>query len=166
MKNLHLFKNLIDIMPTLSQVQTYIKNRISAIGNNNNINELKQFLESIRYDPEKTADDLFPFGVQLGNGSDEEHFHLGFTGVKLLERLKTFKNSGSYHIDATYKIVKYCYPLIVFGFTNIKREFFPVAFMFTINALHCCTCVASYKILLQTTLAKWKKTIPLINNGY
>ena len=105
MKNLHLFKNLIDIMPTLSQVQTYIKNRISAIGNNNNINELKQFLESIRYDPEKTADDLFPFGVQLGNGSDEEHFHLGFTGAKLSERLITFKNSGLYHIDANYKIV-------------------------------------------------------------
>ena len=50
---------------------------------------------------------------------------------KLLERLNQFKNSATYHLDATYKIVKYCYPLIVFGLTDIMRQFIPVAFMFT-----------------------------------
>ena len=29
------------------------------------------------------------------------------------------------------KIVKYCYPLIVFGLTDIMRQCIPVAFMFT-----------------------------------
>ena len=36
-----------------------------------------------------------------------------------------------FHIDSTYKIVKYGYPLIVFGTTNMKRKFYPIAFMLT-----------------------------------
>jgi hypothetical protein len=34
-------------------------------------------------------------------------------------------------MDATYKIIKYSYPLIVLGCTDINRKFFPIAFMFT-----------------------------------
>ena len=29
-----------------------------------------------------------------------------------------------------FKIVKYNYPLIVLGYTDLKRQFFPVCFMF------------------------------------
>lgn len=36
-----------------------------------------------------------------------------------------------FHIDCTYKIIKYNYPLIVFGFTDIRRQFFPIVFMQT-----------------------------------
>jgi hypothetical protein len=40
-------------------------------------------------------------------------------------------SKGVFHIDATYKIVKYNYPLIVLGYTDLNRTFFPVSFMFT-----------------------------------
>lgn len=36
-----------------------------------------------------------------------------------------------FHIDCTYKIVKYGYPLIVFGTTDLKRKFYPIAYMLT-----------------------------------
>jgi len=36
-----------------------------------------------------------------------------------------------FHIDATYKIIKYFYPLIIFGITDLNRCFFPIAFMVT-----------------------------------
>ena len=57
-------------------------------------------------------------------------FYLGFTSLGLLKRLQNFNNQGTFHLDATYKIVKYNYPLIVFGFTDLFRKFYPVAFMF------------------------------------
>ena len=46
-------------------------------------------------------------------------------------QLAEFQNAGVYHIDSTYKIVKYAYPLIVFGFTDIQHIFHPFCFMFT-----------------------------------
>jgi hypothetical protein len=36
-----------------------------------------------------------------------------------------------FHCDATYKIVKVGYPLIVFGISDINRKFYPLCFMFT-----------------------------------
>ena len=41
------------------------------------------------------------------------------------------QNQGCFHIDATYKIVKYSYPLIILGFTDVQRQFQPLVFMFT-----------------------------------
>ncbi len=43
---------------------------------------------------------------------------IGFTSKKLLKLIAKFGNRGCWHIDATYKIIKYCYPLIVIGFTD------------------------------------------------
>ena len=73
---------------------------------------------------------MFVFGQNIGDGSDDNHFQVGFTSVKLINRMTEFKQ-GVFHIDATYKIVKNCFPLIVLGFTDLSRKFFPVAFMFT-----------------------------------
>ncbi len=66
--------------------------------------------------------------VVLGNGNDNNHFNLCFTSAKLLERLKL---GDTYHIDCTYKIVKYFFPVLVFGITDIDRVFQPIAFMIT-----------------------------------
>ena len=117
-------------MPSLEQVQTYIKNRRKEIGNNNDINQLSLYLNDLKYEFDVTTDDaLFTFGIELGDGSDQNHFHLGFTSVKLIKQIEEFQNRVCYHIDATYKIVKYLYRLIVFGFSNIQRQFFPTAFV-------------------------------------
>ncbi|CAF1037438.1 unnamed protein product [Brachionus calyciflorus] len=82
-----------------------------------------------------TDDDLVVFGVKkenglykVGSGSDDDHCHFGLTSKKLIKNLV---DGTIFHIDATYKIVKYCYPVIVFGFTDIARKFHPIAFMIT-----------------------------------
>jgi hypothetical protein len=56
------------------------------------------------------------------------HFHLGVTSRYLLQNIR---KSDFFHIDATYKIIKYNFPLIVFGCTDIRRQFHVIAFMFT-----------------------------------
>jgi hypothetical protein len=76
-------------------------------------------------------DDLFVFGVEMGNGSSQNHLHLGMTSMTLLNQLHKFKNNGVYHIDATYKILKYAFPVIVFGFTDLNHIYHPLAYMFT-----------------------------------
>ncbi len=45
--------------------------------------------------------------------------------------LSRVESNGMFHIDATYKIVKYNYPLIVLGVTDMQRVFHPICYMFT-----------------------------------
>ena len=39
------------------------------------------------------------------------------------------ENNSIFHFDATYKILKYYYPLIVFGFTDATRRFFSYVYV-------------------------------------
>ena len=98
--------------------------------------QLGEYVETLRFKKGLSEERLLVFGVELGNGTDKSHFHLGFTTIKLMLRIKLYKD-GCYHIDATYKIVKYSYPLIVFGFSDVSRKFYPVAFMFTSHEETC-----------------------------
>ena len=119
----------VDVMPELDKIQTYIRYRRKLIDDNNDLEQLGEYVDTLSYKKGITKEyDLMVFGVELGNGSDKSHFHLGFTTLKLILRIVQFKD-GCYHIDATYKIVKYSYPLIVLGFSDASRKFFPVAFM-------------------------------------
>ena len=34
-------------------------------------------------------------------------------------------------MDATYRILKLCYPVIVIGVSDVNRKFFPIAIMIT-----------------------------------
>ncbi len=61
------------------------------------------------------SDPIF-FGVVFGDGTDENHVHLGITSKSLLENIH---KSDIFHIDTTYKIIKYNFPLI----TNITIDF-------------------------------------------
>jgi hypothetical protein len=58
-------------------------------------------------------DDFFVFGQDLGDDSKNSHLRLGFTSMKPIKLINKFGNKCVWHIDATYKIIKYCYPLIV-----------------------------------------------------
>jgi hypothetical protein len=60
----------------------------------------------------------------LGDGRDDNPFRLAFTSYKLLQTIQEYdaNNRGVYHLDCTYKIVKYNYPLLVFGFTDLDSR--------------------------------------------
>lgn len=70
-------------MPSLGQVQNSFRNRRARIGDNNNIDHLKAYVELNIYDDITADDELFVFGDSLGEGSDDEHFHLGFAWQKV-----------------------------------------------------------------------------------
>lgn len=121
-------KELVDTMPTLLQIQSYIKYKRSQQGDNNSLDDVKTYVSGKKFKAYKEDDEMFFFGENLNDGSDNDHFQLGFTSLPLLNLL--VKN-GMFHVDATYKIIKYCYPLIVFGITDLNHKFFPIAFMIT-----------------------------------
>ena len=76
----------------------------------------------------KDAFELYAFGENFGDGSDSSHFQLGLTSKKIMSK---FELNGMFHIDATYKIIKYNYPLIILGITDMERRFHPICYMFT-----------------------------------
>ena len=49
---------------------------------------------------------------------------------QLLQQVEQINNNnGLFHLDATYEIVRYNYPLIVFGFSDLSDAFHPLFFM-------------------------------------
>jgi hypothetical protein len=129
-KKIHIMLNRkeyqIDNIPSLQQVQHYINYKRKHLGDINDIDLLKQYILQREFDESSVDSQLFTFGCLLGNGTDTDHFQMGFTSIKLLSRIK---EGVMYHLDATYKIIKYFYPLIVFGASDINRKFFPICFM-------------------------------------
>jgi hypothetical protein len=120
------YKNKVDLMPKYDQIVNHIRYRREQGGNSKNLDQVKEFVKKKRYNPVTCEDDtMFCFGERLGTGTDNDHFQLGFTSVLLLMRLVW---SGMFHIDATYKIIKYFYPLIIFGITDLNRSFFSICF--------------------------------------
>jgi hypothetical protein len=105
-------------------------------GDKNNIDEVIKYIINRFYYNGIDPAELFFFGlkfdennkVNVGNGTDESHFNICFSTLKLLKRLE---NIGMFHVDCTYKIIKYFYPLLVFGITDYDRHFHPIAFMVT-----------------------------------
>jgi hypothetical protein len=74
------------------------------------------------------SDEPVYFGYNKeGDGADENHFSLCVTTKSLMNNIKY---AYMFHLDCTYKIVKYNYPLLIFGVTDIRRKFRPVAFAF------------------------------------
>lgn len=66
----------------------------------------------------------------IGNGSDNNHFNLMFTTKGLIQHADS-SFDGCFHIDATYKLLKLGYPLMVFGRSDKNRAFHPVTFCLT-----------------------------------
>ena len=53
------------------------------------------------YNSDGTPDNkLFVFGCDYGVGTDDDHFHCGFTSIKLLQQMEKIKETnGIFHFD-------------------------------------------------------------------
>lgn len=131
-KNLVLdFKELsINELPCLIQIQNYTKYLRLKNGDVNSLEGLKEHLYGKSFEEVNMSLDHEPFyfGIELGDGSDASHFHLGITTKNLLKNIEI---CGMFHLDCTYKVLKYGFPLIVYGVTDITRKFHPISFMIT-----------------------------------
>ena len=128
-------KGKIETVPEKVQLTNYLAHRRRKLGDRNNIDDIKSYIMNHLLIDEMNDADLFFFGIEIsngmpiiGNGTDKSHFHSCFSSKILLRKLN---NTGQFHIDCTYKIIKYFYPLLVFGITDFERHFQPIAFMVT-----------------------------------
>jgi hypothetical protein len=121
------FNEEVDI-PSLEQIQNYVKYLKRKLGDNNKISDVKKFAKANKYHEDIGDDEFFVFGEEFGSGGDNDHFQIGFTSKRLLSRIP---DGVIFHCDGTYKIIKFGFPLIVFGISDINRKFWPVGFMFT-----------------------------------
>jgi hypothetical protein len=71
------YRNQVDIMPTIEQVRTYIKNQRKQAGDINDLDKLGEYMEGVKFQEGIDDDKLFAFGAELGDGSEGNHFHLG-----------------------------------------------------------------------------------------
>ena len=105
-------------LPTVRQVSKEIA---KFMGEGDNVYEIVvNKLEALKYDPLRKYEnvDTIGFGYLIGDGSEISHFIASFTSLELLEAIKhtnEFIIKAIYHIDATYKITKNRFPLIIIG---------------------------------------------------
>ena len=78
------------------------------------------FFFNVKYDKENKVD--------IGDGSDENHLHVCMTSRKLMSNIES---NGIHHIDGTYRITVYGFPLIVYGVTDQCGQFHPICYMIT-----------------------------------
>lgn len=125
-------------IPKLTQVQNYMKYRRYKKGDVNSIDGLVEFVTPkliTNIDIEKFAkDEPFYFCNEIFEGREEQHFHLGITSRTLLLNVQ---NGCVFHFDCTYKIVKYGFPVIVFGCTDIRRKLYPICYFVTSHEQEC-----------------------------
>ena len=65
---------------------------------------------------------MLTLGECVGTGADNDHFRCGFTSDGLIENFKQYVKLAdgkvAVSIDCTYNIVKYNFPVLVFGFID------------------------------------------------
>ena len=99
-----------------------IKNAIDKIRNNifsEEIEEHKPFFFYLKFNHKDE--------IVLNTGSNENHLYILMT-TKYLFRKIDQNFDGCFHIDATYKLIRNGFPLIVFGKTDFQHKLHPIAF--------------------------------------
>jgi hypothetical protein len=79
------FSKHIDVMPTLIQVQTYIKNRRQLDGDTDDLVQIQKYVKTLEYYDNIGLDTLFEFGSNICQGTEENRLHY-------INRKRTQKN--------------------------------------------------------------------------
>ena len=110
-------------MPSLDKIRNLVKTLRRKFRESNTIDDIRSFLAQYRFSQLKDyeSDDFFCYGEQYGDGSDERHFQIAFSSHKLINNIPIGK---VFHLDATCRVLKLAYQVIVFGLSDINRKFF------------------------------------------
>ena len=139
--------------PSGTQIQNYIReiNRPHA-DNNVELGPVTNYLATISFDEKVGMDDVFEFNSVVATGSDANHLFIFMTTRKLMMQLKEYGNNSVNHIDGTCKITDRELPLLVFGFSDLSGQFFPVAFALVSHETG-----ADFERFFSTLLALYKR---------
>lgn len=121
--------------PNLVQIQNYLKYRRKKNGDINSIVGLEDFVTPKLFNKldlnSYNEDEPIYFGNEIKEGDEDTHFHLGITSKTLLKTIWMYDDGCMFHLDCTYKIVKYGFPVLVFGWTDLRRKFYPICYFIT-----------------------------------
>ena len=134
-------------LPSQMQIENFCAVYKRNTGNNNNINDVCIYIKNHEYSDLLADDEMFFYGFKydkngdpiVGDGSDSIHFRALVTTKKMIRFMdeKLSDLPSMFHIDSTFKITKNGFPLVVFGRSDINRQFRPIAFMLTSHEKEC-----------------------------
>ncbi|CAF1053572.1 unnamed protein product, partial [Brachionus calyciflorus] len=119
-------------IPTLKQIQGFAAKFKNNNGTNNSIEPVVEYIRKHEFRSDMVDDEIFYFSLsyyESGNqivkpASESNHLNLVYTTKKLLIFLDDKVSFSSiFDIDATYKITKNGFPLVVFGRSDIHLQF-------------------------------------------
>ncbi|KAE9169935.1 hypothetical protein PF004_g28035 [Phytophthora fragariae] len=125
-------------MPALSTVQNFVNNYMkTSLDSHDRVDDITEMVRA-KIDPSWTNDDnepvTFTWNYDMdgnaipGNGTDQVPFIVGVTTKGLLRRLDRAPQSFIFRSDATYKLSKKGYSVLVIGISDCCRTFHLVAF--------------------------------------
>ena len=89
--------------PTLEQIQNYIKYMKTKVSDSNKISDVKKFVDENKYNEGLEDQDFFVFGSKIGNGTDSDHFQIGFSSRDLMNRIPS---GVVFHCDGFHSFFK------------------------------------------------------------
>ena len=108
-------------MPDLNLVQNHFKKLRKDLSDKNSIEEVKKFYDDNMFYEDINREEMFCFGGEFGDGSEEMHFHMGYASLNLMQRIEQL---GELHLDGTYRIIICAFPVIVLGLRDILKYIF------------------------------------------
>ena len=102
----------------------------------NQIEIVKTDISKNLYSDKLEDDDMFYFNIKLdedgipivGDGNPNNHLSIMMTSKALIKRVE---ETGVFHVDCTYKLIKNGFPVLIFGISDIKGQFHPIAYNIT-----------------------------------
>eukprot|EP00644_Phytophthora_capsici_P002991 jgi/Phyca11/102684/e_gw1.7.736.1 len=130
------FNVSLDNLPSLTTVQNYVNNfSRTQLDNHDRTVDIRKWVHERAYTGSESMTEPFSFSWNLddngkptvGNGSDEKPFLVGISTKSLMMRLAIPPDTFILHIDATYKLNRLDYPVVVVGISDRSRGFHLVA---------------------------------------
>ncbi|GMF45577.1 unnamed protein product [Phytophthora fragariaefolia] len=119
-------------LPSLGTVQNYVNHYARTIlGNHDRVDEIQNWVAERAFTRGETMIQPFAFTWAMdmhgrplvGNGSDENPFLVGLSTKAMMLRLGVPPENFILHVDATYKLNRLEYPVVVVGTSDRSRGF-------------------------------------------
>ncbi len=136
-------------VPYLYQIQSFVNRnrpRTDARNSSEKKTSLTTYVKENRFNPDIHLNETtkpFVYSAKfdsnddpsiVNNAGDSRRLHISMTSIRLLDKINTSNHSlncGMFHIDSSLRLSDSKYAVLVFGRTDMRNTFHPIAFMLT-----------------------------------